>query len=241
MSDGTFAFETRSEADDALSAITQRILSFGSLEAGWHFGEGRPATDRAVSAALAVLSVLHCYEVEAFPGVDGGILVAAYHDTEVLEARCEPDGRIGFWHEVSDEAIEERENVRLQEIDNYVGGLAWVPKKSNSYESCILSITAREGAGSPASPSGAPRRMVVSPFSMQRVPKEKAAASANTSGRFTLTWRGIRRCSGVSSPNMDFQMVGGASPANRRQPMTHATGTFGGLVTAKAEELQELA
>ena len=140
MSDLAFALEA------SPSAIGRRIHSFGHLPTGWHYGEGYPATDAAVSVALAFAELLpNRNDIEAFPGVDGGILVCAYHRNETLEVRCEPDGRVGFWHEVNDVVVEEQQDVWLAKIVGYLGDLAWEQKKNNSSASCTLSITARAG------------------------------------------------------------------------------------------------
>lgn len=112
--------------------ICQRIHSFGQLPAGWHYGEGDPATDTAVSVALGVTELLpNRDDVEAFPGVDGGILLAAHYRNETLEVRFDPDGRVDFWHEINDEVVEEQEDVLLAKIVDYVGDLSWEQKKRN--------------------------------------------------------------------------------------------------------------
>lgn len=231
MSDTTFAVEARP------SAISQRIHSFGHLAAGWYYGDGHPATDAAVSAALAVTELLpNRNDVEAFPGVDGGILLSAYHLSETLEVRCEPDGRLDFWHEVNDEVVEEQEDVRLAKIVDYVGGLAWEQKKSNLSASCTLSITAHAGVDSPANPSGNPLRTVLSRSSMSGAPTLRAVESVLTSAGFIRTSPAIQRSFGGSIPMTRFQMKGGVSPASLQQPETHATGTFAALQKTKADE-----
>ena len=230
MSDAPFVCEAKP------SAIGRRICSFRYLPVGWHFGEGHPATDAAVSMALAVAELLpSCDDVEAFPGVDGGILVSAYHHDETLEVRCEPDGRVDFWHEVNDEIVEEQEDVWLAKVVDYLGDLAWEQKKRNSSAFCTLSITAHAGADSPVSPSDHPPTMVGSRYLMPRVLSLKAGESVRTSAGITRMSRVIRPSSGGSTPMACFQMMGGASAASLRQPETHATGTFAALQKGEAD------
>lgn len=219
------------------SAIGQRIRSFGRLPAGWHYGDGRAATNAALSLALTVAELLpDGNDVEAFPGVDGGILLSAFHGNETLEVRCEPDGGLDFWHEVDDEVVEEQEDVGLATVADYLGGLTWEPKKSNLSAFCILSTTAHVGAGSPASLSGHHLRTPESRFSMSRALIQKATESVHTSDSFTLISPVTPRFFGGSTPMRSFQMTVGALPASLQQPEIHATETFAALQDARVDE-----
>lgn len=231
MSDASFVCEARP------SAISQRIHSFGRLPVGWHYGEGHPATDTAVSVALAVTELLPSRDdVEAFPGVDGGILLSAYYRKETLEVRCDPDGGVDFWHEINDEVVEEREDVLLAEIVDYVGDLAWDQKKRNSSASCTLSITAPAGVDSPAIHFGHPLRMVASRYLMPPVHIRKAGESVCTSAGIIRNSLAILPSSGGSTRMTCFQMEVGVSPASLRQPGIHATGTFAALQGPSVDE-----
>ena len=143
-------------AEAAWSRETQ-IRAFAQLREGWHYGEGRGATEKAMATALEVDSrLLACnvHEVEVFPGVDGGILLSVYHENDTLEVRCDPSGRMDMLHEVNDEVVNERHGVSLEKIGAYLEGLEWTPKNSFAY--CIQGISASTGEDSQVRPFSRP-------------------------------------------------------------------------------------
>ena len=113
--------------------IRDRIHSFRDLAHGWHYGEGRGATEIAVEAAL---TIQHHFlehgisEIEVFPDLDGGILVSGYHEQHTVDVFCTPDGHTDLLHEVDDKAVYERNDVPMDKIVAYLGGLLWGTKKS---------------------------------------------------------------------------------------------------------------
>ena len=115
------------------SPLTAQIQSLEGLPKGWHYGEGECATASAVSSALDVANLFFDdQQSEVFPGVDGGILFAVYRGAnETLEVLCNPDGRLDFWHEVDEEVVKSKENVRLAELVDYLGELGWPVAKKN--------------------------------------------------------------------------------------------------------------
>ena len=96
----------------------KRIRSFSSLEAGWHYGEGvefnLDVQDAAISLnALAVKWGL--IATDAFPGIDGGILLTICHREHYLEFRVEPDCAVSFCRELNDGETEDRPQLSLDE------------------------------------------------------------------------------------------------------------------------------
>ena len=77
------------EWDRYVSAASRKIESFGELPKGWHYGDGDPAPKDVIDAALQIeahLRMLGFSHTDAFPGVDGEIMVVGYrgeHDLEV--------------------------------------------------------------------------------------------------------------------------------------------------------------
>ncbi len=133
-----------------VASRAMQIRSFAKLAPGWHYGDGCPATADAVAAALVIDTLLlesNVHEIEAFPGVDGGILISGYHGDHTLEIRCEPSGRMQFLHEVDDEVVSEQPTVSLAEVSAYLEALEWTPKNSFAYST--PSISAGTGAVSP--------------------------------------------------------------------------------------------
>ena len=134
---------------ESVASQKAQIRSFARLPNGWHYGEGRGATEKAIATALDVNSLLleyNAHDIEAFPGVDGGILLSGYRDDDTLEVRCDPSGRMDMLHEVNDEIINEQCGVSLEEIGAYLEGLEWTPK--NSFVYCIQGISVDKKDGS---------------------------------------------------------------------------------------------
>ena len=128
--------------------IRDRIRSFRDLPPGWHYGEGRGATETAVDTALAVHH--HFLEngvrkIEVFPDVDGGILVSGYPGQHTVDVLCTPEGHTNLLHEVDDEEVAERDNLPMDELVAYLGGLLWRTEKS--FDSFIQSILVKQSGG----------------------------------------------------------------------------------------------
>ena len=64
---------------DISSSVIERIDGFGKLQPGWHFGEGIAPSERTRSEAMQIASLFewHGWNVEAFPGTEGDVLVSA--------------------------------------------------------------------------------------------------------------------------------------------------------------------
>lgn len=108
------------------------IRSFSELKNGWHYGSGQGATEIATNSALAVdrlLQKYYAHNIEAFPDVDGGILVSGYFGNETLEAFCDPNGRIDLHHEDNDISINDIEDISLIGVEEYLESKSWFPKK----------------------------------------------------------------------------------------------------------------
>ncbi|MCY4190351.1 MAG: hypothetical protein OXD42_03330 [Rhodospirillaceae bacterium] len=113
---------------DLEHTVAQRICSFAKLPEGWHFGEGVGATEVAVNSALAINTLLADYQsrkIEAFPCVDGGVVVCGHQGVDVVEIQCDPDGSMHLEHERERELVEERETVSIYDIEAYLGESAW--------------------------------------------------------------------------------------------------------------------
>ncbi|MCY4051933.1 MAG: hypothetical protein OXF60_10645 [Gammaproteobacteria bacterium] len=113
--------------------IKKQIVSFIDLQDGWHFGEGVGASDTAVKAAHDVYDLMiknGAEEIEAFPAIDGGILISGYFDNESLDVSCRPDGTMEIDHEVNNVLKNEKQGLRLNNVRTYLEKLNWNKKKS---------------------------------------------------------------------------------------------------------------
>ena len=103
------------------------INSFWRLPDGWQYGEGKGATKGACQTALQV-NALFCRTkarvIEAFPDLDGGILVCGRYKDEDLEVFCSPDGvQLGVCHEKDDELIYRQDDLTVADIREYIAKL----------------------------------------------------------------------------------------------------------------------
>lgn len=71
------------------SLATKQILSMKGLGAGWHYGEGMAITDKVIQRALNISHYASCQvlSAEAFPLLDGRVLVVIYEKGRELEVR----------------------------------------------------------------------------------------------------------------------------------------------------------
>ena len=134
-------------------AVAQKIHSFSELPEGWHFGEGVGATRAAVDSALIINTLLadhRARNIEAFPCVDGGVLVHGYQGVDVLEIQCDPDSMVHLAHEREGDLVAEREAVSTDDIECYLGELAW--RSISSFVFSTHSTTAMSWVDIPAPP-----------------------------------------------------------------------------------------
>lgn len=128
---------------DLEGRVAGTIRSFSNLPVGWHYGSGVGADPYAVDVALSITSLLIDHQVrniEAFPDLDGGVLVCGYHKQDTLEVLCRPSGRIDYVHEIDDVPAKERENASQRQVEEYLGELEW--RQRNSFVSYTQNITA---------------------------------------------------------------------------------------------------
>ena len=173
------------------AAIRDRIHSFSDLEEGWHYGEGRSATDLAVTRALEVCSQLQEHdfnEVEVFPGIHGGITVFGYRGDDVLEIYCDQGGLIDLLHEVNGDVVYEWDDRPLSEVIGYLRGLPWMVellKKKWLFDYSTLNSLIRRYDASLAMPSPSLPKMEEYRLFLSDVPEIAATPNADTLIVFT--------------------------------------------------------
>lgn len=133
-----YSFGHVASRDERNEAVVDKIRSFRELPEGWHYGEGTRATETAVELALIMQAVLvsgNASEVEVFPDVSGGILVAGYYEEEMVEIFCKHDGAISLVHEVGEKVDYAKDDMSAQEAREYVKELLWEVVKWRSVRS----------------------------------------------------------------------------------------------------------
>jgi hypothetical protein len=89
-------------------ATAEKIISFGSLPNGWHYGEGRAPDEKTIKSALAVFWQFHragFEDTDAFPGINKEIMITAYRGDHYLEVLVENNGTISFSYEFDGEDV----------------------------------------------------------------------------------------------------------------------------------------
>jgi hypothetical protein len=121
IGDKEFMFFSKIVTDDHVVEV--KIRSFSDLADGWHFGEGGPISEKVISVALALSKYareLNFSEIDAFPGVNGEILLTLYYGDYVLELTVESDLSINVVMEVGDEEVFDKEGLSILEAKEQV-------------------------------------------------------------------------------------------------------------------------
>lgn len=110
--------------------IEDKIKGFALLPTGWHFGEGIPPSTQRISDSVSIANegMFYDFEVDAFPGIGGEVLVALYCKNEYIEFTLADT--VTFVHEKNNEEVGYRENLSVFESLQLIRGCK---------ESCRLS------------------------------------------------------------------------------------------------------
>jgi hypothetical protein len=114
-----------------MKATKEKIESFLALPVGWHYGAGRAPSRDAIKNAqewLTRLSQWGLWNVDAFPGADGEIMLSAYRDDESFELVLEPDNTVSFYHEKDDRTITSLPHKGPIDVENAIieaAGAQW--------------------------------------------------------------------------------------------------------------------
>jgi hypothetical protein len=103
---------------ESLTQTTAKILSFGELPVGWHFGGGVPPAKETIAAALHLNREAEASgfdKTNAFPGIEGEIQVTAHLGALCLEFTIERDGGITFVKEKGGQEIAYESGLTLDE------------------------------------------------------------------------------------------------------------------------------
>lgn len=130
-------------APEENSAHTAELIrSFGRLRSGWHYGRGVHAPTHVQEAAMLVrlrFVDLGSDGMEAFPKVDGGIVVTGFCGEDAAHVTCRPDGKFNLYIERSGEDIFDDEALVYESVLAELRNLRWKEKRSS--DACTLGIT----------------------------------------------------------------------------------------------------
>ena len=157
----------------------QKVRGFGELPNGWHFGSGRAPSADTLATAKQVLSSIEQLgfdQTDAFPGVDGEVLLTVYNELDYYEFTVECDGYITFLYERNGEDIIYQEGLTLSESLSRLAdyeAVTW-----DSQELFTSDIMTLQGVISKASVLRIPAMAAESRSSISNVLSRAAARSA---------------------------------------------------------------
>lgn len=106
----------------------QTIKSFLSLPKGWCYGSGIPISQITTDLAIHLNEKAENYglKTEAFPGIDGEVLLSVYGwEEETLDITIYY-GDLEYSLEICDEQVESQEFVSIEDIYELIDNLAKV-------------------------------------------------------------------------------------------------------------------
>jgi hypothetical protein len=134
--------------------VQETLFSFLGLATGWHFGRGKPPTIQMVMQADMLASLLYglgARNVEAFPGVDGGLTLLAFSGTYRVEVTINPNFNVDYSVDKDDIEVASDDGKTILEFVIVAREKAWL-----SSDFCIQNTTAKNLEGSPRQRSAIP-------------------------------------------------------------------------------------
>src|SRR3990167_6074919 len=165
------------------SPTIKKIYSFIGLPRGWHYGEGRPASKRTAERTKSLLEIAGSNgfkKSDAFPGVDGEIMLSLYENNDMLEFLIEPSGWINFVSERGGHRVKELEGINMIQAIREIKDSRKILWSSSDYSPLNTTMQSVEGSkvsGSKIRGRGEVKTTVFQ-SSAESVPLELVAASA---------------------------------------------------------------
>lgn len=102
----------------AKASTPAKIISFGDLPHGWHFGEGHPPATTAINLAQDLywlLTAVGYEQTDAFPGIHGEVMVTGYWGDRYAELIAEKDGTVSVYLECDGDELYSEEHRSFEE------------------------------------------------------------------------------------------------------------------------------
>jgi hypothetical protein len=111
----------RIQHPDDQHITTKKIRAFRRLKAGWHYGEGYSFDENVLHKAIKLHEhalLLGLYETDAFPGIDGSVILTVYGGPECLEFTLTPSGEMQYRRERDDVEVYDEESITLPQAED---------------------------------------------------------------------------------------------------------------------------
>jgi hypothetical protein len=184
--------------DAAIGPVESKLRQFRSLQAGWHYGEGKAIDPASLERALDLYQAairLAPYEMDAFPGLNGEVVLTVYREDRCLEFTLEPNGTVTFSYEQGDQEVSYVEGLSLEQARDRIKEFrqSWLGSDSFTVNTTTGESTDSEVSLSRITGTPLGSQSLVWTASMRPEP-----LSASTSDDTTLLSRMSRLFSGVS-------------------------------------------
>ncbi|MBP0016884.1 MAG: hypothetical protein J7647_04920 [Cyanobacteria bacterium SBLK] len=104
-----------------------KIETFQTYPQGWSFGEGKKFKNKIIRKAIDLVRFSYKVgfrEMDAFPGLNGEVMVTLYLDREYWEFTIESEESVTFVYEYDDEMILCKENLSFNNILRKIKNIA---------------------------------------------------------------------------------------------------------------------
>ncbi len=98
-------------------STVEKIESFRKFNDGWSFGEGVKFNAASLNKALQLVKTAHALsfqETDAFPGLNGEVMVTLYSGQDYWEFTIEPDESVIFVYERGQETLAYEEGLPFE-------------------------------------------------------------------------------------------------------------------------------
>lgn len=172
------------------------IQSFERLAPNWAGAEGCRFSHATVASAIQILEKIApaAEKTDAFPGLNGEVMVTGYKSQCCIELTVEADGTLWGALETRNTIVRSTERIQPADVDAYI---AQFKNLCNAFEYFLSSITTPTEKLSSTLRSSRQRMAQEYQGSIGFAPWQLVVANANTSVPITNLWQGTPRSSGT--------------------------------------------
>jgi hypothetical protein len=111
-----------------MQITVEKIQRFADFEVGWSFGEGVAFAQNTLNKAIQLAKTAYTLgfqETDAFPGLNGEVMITVYQDNEYWEFTLQPAETITFVYERDDETVTYEEGLPFEFAVSLLTNLAF--------------------------------------------------------------------------------------------------------------------
>jgi hypothetical protein len=179
--------------DSRFLTTMMKIQSFENLALGWNYGEGGPIDPSVIRGAISILlkfSLTGLTDTDAFPGINGEVMVTAYERDHYLEAIVESNGSISVTYDVNDVEKFSKERMEPEEALTKLQDLAGQIWNTSDFYIRTISTLTLDKTGSRVWPSETLLAEVEHPLSNALASRQPMSGFATTYD--TITPHGLQ-------------------------------------------------